>query len=87
MFPLDAVSYATPAKGPAEKALFVVIASGDDRREAEHRSAAISKLMPQFKLRSPRLDHEARPRLAMTDGGNFNRQEGRGPDKSATPLT
>ncbi|MCX6833700.1 MAG: hypothetical protein NTW07_00960 [candidate division Zixibacteria bacterium] len=36
------------------------------RRQAEHRSAAISKSFVQRKLRSPRLNREARSRLAMT---------------------
>jgi hypothetical protein len=36
------------------------------RREAGHRSAAISKLLPHTQPRSPRHDREARSRLAMT---------------------
>ena len=42
------------------------------RRQAGHRSAAISKSFVRRNLRSPRLAREARSRLAMTGLGVFN---------------
>ena len=44
--PINVLDWA-PAFGLVEKALYMVIASGDERRQAVRRSAAISKLLLQ----------------------------------------
>jgi len=55
-----------PGKGLLKKDLSGSLRAEMIRRQAGHRSAAISKSLPQRKLRSPRLAREARSRLAMT---------------------
>jgi len=64
--------------GPVEKVLCTSLRAEMTHRQVGHRSAAISKSLPQCKLRSPRLDHEARSRLAMTGPWVFQHSRSRG---------